>query len=126
MKIGGVHLNRINLLGSAGNEPETELTESGELVTRLFIVTQKRCRSNNGGWEIKTQLHTCVAYGGKSAEYAARIPAGATVFVEGELSYGECEREIEGRTVKWPVAEIVVSSISAIPQRGKAENGVAA
>ena len=104
----------------------TGVSESGGLVTRLSIVTQKRCRSNNGSWEIKTQLHTCVVYGGRSAEYAARIPVGAMVFIEGELSYGECEREIGGLMVKWPVAEIVVSSISAIPQRGKAESGAAA
>ena len=125
MNIGGVHLNRINLLGSAGDKPVTGVSESGGLVTRLSIVTQKR-RSNNGSWEIETQLHTCVVYGGKSAEYAARIPVGAMVFVEGELSYGECEREIGGLTVKWPVAEIVVPSISAIPQRRKAESGAAA
>jgi single stranded DNA-binding protein len=126
MNIGGVHLNRINLLGSAGDKPATGVSEDGELVTRLSISTRKRCRSTSGGWEIRTQLHTCVVYGGKSAEYAARIQAGATVFVEGELSYGECEREIEGVMVKWPVAEIVVSSIAAIPQKGKAESGAAA
>jgi len=126
MNIRGVHLNRITLLGSAGDKPETGVGENGELVTRLSIATQKRCRSESGGWEIRTQLHACVVYGGKSAENAARIPAGATVFVEGELSYGECEREIDGHTFKWPVAEIVVSSISAIPQRGKAESGAAA
>jgi single-strand DNA-binding protein len=126
MNIGGVHLNRINLLGSAEDKPDTGVSENGELVTRLSISTRKRCRSSSGGWEIKTQLHTCVVYGGKSAEYAARIPVGAMVFVEGELSYGECEREIGGLTVKWPVAEIVVPSISAIPQRRKAESGAAA
>jgi len=126
VSISGVHLNRINLLGSAGDKPVTGVSESGGLVTRLSIVTQKRCRSNNGSWEIKTQLHTCVVYGGRSAEYAARIPVGAMVFIEGELSYGECEREIGGLMVKWPVAEIVVSSISAIPQRRKAESGAAA
>jgi single-stranded DNA-binding protein len=126
MSIGRVYLNRINLLGSARDKPETSVAGNGEIVTRLLIGTHKRCRSNGGGWEIKTQLHTCVVYGGKSAEYAARIPVGATVFVEGELSYGECEREIEGLMVKWPVAEIIVSSISAIPQRGKAESGAAA
>ena len=119
-------MNRINLLGSTEDKPDTGVSENGELVTRLSISTRKRCRSTSGGWEIKTQSHTCVVYGGKSAEYAARIPAGTTVFVEGELSYGECEREIGGLTVKWPVAEIVVSSISAIPQRGKAESGAAA
>jgi len=126
VNIGGVHLNRINLLGIAGDKPDTRVSENGELVTRLSISTGKRCRSNSGGWEIKTQLHSCVVYGGKSAEYAARIPAGATVFVEGELSYDECERELDGLTFKWPVAEIIVSSISAIPQRGKAESGAAA
>ena len=126
MNIGEVHLNRITLLGSAGDKPATSVGENGELVTRLSIVTQKRCRSKGGDWEIRTQWHTCVVNGGRSAEYSARISAGATVFVEGELSYGECEREIDGHTFKWPVAEIVVSSISAIPQRGKAESGAAA
>jgi hypothetical protein len=42
------------------------------------------------------------------------------------MRYSEHEREIQGLTVQWPIAEIVVSSISAISRRAKTEAGAAA
>jgi single-strand DNA-binding protein len=104
----------------------TATADNGKLVTRLSIATHKRFRTESGEWETKTQWHACVIYGGKSVDYAAKIPAGALVFVEGEMSYCEHEREIQGLTVQWPIAEIVVSSISAISRRHKTEAGAAA
>jgi single-stranded DNA-binding protein len=66
-----------------------------------------------------------VAVWGDSASYAARIPPGSLVFVEGEMSYREYEREIETPEgpvkVLWPVAEILASSSSVI--QSKVQNG---
>ena len=66
---------------------------------------------------------------GDSAAYASRIQPGSLVFLEGEMSYRDYEREIETPEgpvkVQWPVAEIVVSTISVIHSKS-AEKGEAA
>jgi len=88
------NLNRITILGNTGQAADTATSENGKLVTRLSIATHKRFRTESGEWQMKTEWHDCVIYGGNTADYAAKIPAGALVFVEGEMSYGEHEREI--------------------------------
>jgi single-stranded DNA-binding protein len=71
------------------------------------------------------QWHSVVIHG-LSAEYAAKIESGSLVFVEGEMSYRDYEREIDGIKVQWPVAEVIASSITATQTKEKAERGAAA
>jgi single-strand DNA-binding protein len=116
------NLNRITLLGNAGKEPKTGSTSNGKQVTRLSVATNRRFKDDAGEWKSKVQWHSVVVYG-PSADYAAKIEPGTPVFVEGEMSYREYEREVEGVKIMWPLAEVVVSSITAISSKEKNERG---
>jgi single stranded DNA-binding protein len=124
------NLNRITILGNTGkDQPKTTGTAKGKQVTRLTVATNKRMRdSESGEWTTKAVWHS-VAIWGDSAAYAARIPPGSLVFLEGEMSYRDYERELEKPEgpvkVLWPVAEIVVSTISVIHSKA-AQKGAAA
>ena len=89
-----------------GRDAKTSATQSGRNISRLSIATTKRYKDANDEWQEKTQWHSCVAYG-PTADYAAKIPTGAHVFLEGELTYREYERTIETESgpikVQWPV-----------------------
>ena len=98
-------------------------TTSGKQVTRLSVATNKRFKDEAGEWKSTVQWHNVVY--GASADYAAKIAPGAPVFVEGEMSYREYEREIDGVKVQWPLAEIVVSSITALVTKDKSQRGAA-
>ena len=80
-------------------------------------------------WQEKTQWHTCVAYG-PAAGYAARIPTGAHVFIEGELVHREYDRTVETDSgpvkVQWPLTEVVIDSISLLDRKEKQEKEGAA
>jgi hypothetical protein len=84
----------------------------------------------DGNWQEKTQWHSCVAYAAGTAEYYAKIPTGAHVFLEGELVYREYERTIEiergSVRVPWPVTEIVIDSISVLDKKNQPERKGAA
>ena len=55
--------------------------------------------------------------------YAANLPKGTHVLIEGELTYREYSRTIEAESgpvkVQWPVAEIVVESIKVLDRKRK-------
>ena len=71
---------------------------------------------------LRHQWHDCVLYGA-SAHFAATLPKGSHVLIEGELTYREFERTVESETgaikVQWPVTEIVVESIKTLDRKKK-------
>jgi len=123
------NLNRITLLGNVGSEPKTRSSPAGKQATWLSLATNKRYKDEAGEWKTRPVWHQVAVYG-DSASYAAKIKPGALVFVEGEMTYREYEREIDTAagpvTIQWPVAEIVAFSISAINSDRRDKGGAAA
>ena len=117
-------LNRIILIGFTGQEPKTFATQAGREITRLSVGTTRRYQQDSE-WKEKTQWHDCVLYGG-AAQYAATVPRGAHVLIEGELTYREYSRTIESESgsvnVQWPLTEIVVESIKVLDRKRKETN----
>ena len=113
------NINRITILGNTGkDQPKQSATAAGRQVTRLTVATNKRYKdAASGEWTTEAIWHK-VAVWGASAAYASRIQPGSLIFLEGEITYRDYEREIETPEgpvkVMWPVAEIVVSTISVI------------
>ena len=124
-----MNINRVTLCGYAGKDARTISHPNGRNMTRFSIATSKRYKDSKGERQEKTQLHSCVAYGG-TADYAATIQTGDHVFIEGELAHRECERTIETESgpinVPWPVTEIVIESVSLLDRKDKHETRGAA
>ena len=124
-----MNINRVTLCGYTGKEAKTSATQSGRSLTRLSVATTKRYKDAQDQWQEKTQWHTCVAYG-PAAGYAARIPTGAHVFIEGELVHREYDRTVETDSgpvkVNWPLTEVVIDSISLLDRKEKQEKEGAA
>jgi single-strand DNA-binding protein len=124
-----MNINRITLCGYTGKEVRTAATQNGRNISRLSLATTRRYKDAQQEWQEKTQWHTCVAYGA-TADYIAKIPTGAHVFLEGELTYREYERTVETESgpvkIPWPVTEIVIDSVSVIDRKQKqTERGAA-
>src|SRR4051794_36474018 len=104
-----MYLNRVTLIGFTGQQPKTLATRTGKELTRLSVATTRRFQQDSE-WKEKTQWHDCVLYGA-TAHFAATLPKGSHVLIEGELTYREFERTVESETgaikVQWPVTEIV-------------------
>ena len=80
-------INRVELLGRVGVEPEMKYTQSGTAVTQLRLATDRR--RQNGDSETDWHGITCW---GKTAEVVNQfVGKGDRIFVAGRLSYSSYE-----------------------------------
>ena len=80
-------LNKVQLIGNLGRDPEIRQTSSGAPVATVSIATTERWKDKETG-EIKeaAEWHRVVLYG-RNAELAAEhLSTGSQVYVEGALS----------------------------------------
>jgi single-strand DNA-binding protein len=79
-------INRAQILGRLGQDPDVRFTQSGEAMTTLSIATSLSWKDKQTGEaKEKTEWHHCVCFG-RTAEIARDYLAkGRQVYVEGRL-----------------------------------------
>ena len=79
-------LNRAQIIGRLGQDPDLRDTQSGNMVCTLSIATSLQWRDKTSGEaREKTEWHRCVAFD-KTAEIASKyLTKGRQVYVEGRL-----------------------------------------
>jgi single-strand DNA-binding protein len=79
-------LNRAQIIGRLGQDPDLRYTQSGNMVCTLSIATSLQWRDKTSGEaREKTEWHRCVAFD-KTAEIASKyLTKGRQVYVEGRL-----------------------------------------
>jgi single-strand DNA-binding protein len=78
-------LNRAQLIGRLGRDPEIRYTSDGAPVARLAVATNETWKDNQGVKQERTEWHR-VALFGKVAEIAREhLAKGALVYLEGRL-----------------------------------------
>ncbi|MBF0158222.1 MAG: single-stranded DNA-binding protein [Magnetococcales bacterium] len=83
-------LNKVQLIGNLGAEPEIRYTQAGKPMATLSIATSERWRDQQGNQQERTEWHRVVVFD-KQAEIAQQyMHKGSKVYVEGQL-----------RTRKW-------------------------
>ena len=85
-------INRIELLGRVGIEPEMRYTGNGTAVTRLRLATDRPTK--NG--EVETDWHTIICWGKLGEAVNGYVNKGNRVYVCGRLTYRSYEDD-EGR-----------------------------
>ena len=78
-------LNKAQLIGHLGAEPESKFTTSGNAITNFNIATNESWKDKNGDVQDRTEWHKVVMFG-KMAETAAEfLKKGQLVYVEGRI-----------------------------------------
>lgn len=78
-------LNKCQLIGNLGADPEVRSTSNGSRVATLSVATSRQWNSKSGEKQEKTEWHR-VAFFGKLAEIAGEyLKKGSQVYVEGRL-----------------------------------------
>ena len=109
-------INRVELLGRVGTEPEMRYTQSGTAVTKVRLATDRR--RQNGDTE--TDWHSVVAWG-KTAEVVNQyVGKGDRIFVTGRLSYSSYEGSDGQRRFR---TEIHASEVIFLDSRNGNGNG---
>lgn len=108
------NLNRIELIGHLGKDPETKILPSGHQVTTLKLATSEAYKNKDGSWQQQTEWHTLILWA-KLAEYAAQhFSKGEKIYAEGKLKYREFTTPEQGRK---KVAEIQVDRIFSLEKK---------
>ena len=76
-------INRIELLGRVGVEPEMRHTPSGTTVTRLRLATDRPAKDG----ENETDWHTIICWGKLGEAVNSYVDKGGRVYVLGRITY---------------------------------------
>jgi single-strand DNA-binding protein len=101
-------LNRVQLIGNLGADPELRYQQNGDAIANLSVATKDEWRDKaTGEKREKTEWHRVVVFG-KTAEFLGQYAKkGAQVFVEGKLQTRKWQDQNTGQDRY--ATEIVVS-----------------
>lgn len=113
-------VNKVILVGTCGQDPETRYTPNGNAVTNLSLATSEQRTDKMSGQRVeKTEWHRVVLFG-KVAEIAGEyLQKGSHVYIEGKLQTREWEKD----GIKRYTTEIVVDNNGTIQLLGGKPEG---
>jgi len=119
--MAGKSLNRVQLIGNLGKDPEIKYTPQGTPVAKLTIATNERYKDKGGEWQDRTEWHNVVLWQ-RLAEIAGEyLKKGGKVFVEGRLQTRSWDDKQTGQ--KKYMTEIVANDLILLGGRGEGGGG---
>ena len=99
-------MNKVILLGNLGKNAERRTTQSGKTITTFNIGTSKVWKDSNGEKRESTEWHN-IEYWSASDRLFNCLNKGVKILIEGELKYGEYEKD----GVKHKTTKVVCSNL---------------
>lgn len=90
-------LNRVQLIGHLGKDPETHSTPTGKKVTRFPVAVARRWRTTEGETREATDWFTVEAWSRLGEVCQVYLHKGRLVFIEGRLQTDRYEQQGETR-----------------------------
>lgn len=107
-------LNKVQLIGRTGKDPEVKHLDGGQIVASFSLATTEKFKDKSGETKEKTEWHNCQAWG-KLAEIIEKfLTKGKLIFVEGKIQYREYENK-DGQKVR--TTDIVLSDMKMLEKR---------
>jgi single-strand DNA-binding protein len=76
------YLNRQQIIGNLGRDPEMRYTPSGQAVTQATVAATRRYQQN-GEWTEQTEWFRLVIWGESGERFAEKMHKGDKVYIEG-------------------------------------------
>ena len=107
-------LNKVQLIGHVGRDPEIRYLPSGQAVANFSIATTSKRKNKQTGETIEdTQWHRLTAFERLAEIVGEYVKKGSALYVEGRLKYGEFEKD----GVKHHTTDIVVQELQMLGSR---------
>ena len=101
-------LNKVQLIGNLGKDPELRYTASGTAVASFSVATTERYKDRDGNKKEDTTWHNCVVWRQLAEICGKYLHKGKQVYVEGKIK----TRSYDDRDgVKKYVTEIIVDQM---------------
>ena len=108
-------LNRTELIGRLGHDPELRYTAEGKAIANLSMATTNRSKDPAGGDTIEnTQWHRVVFFGRKAEIAGEYLKKGALAYVDGRL---QSRQWIDAEGEQHTVIEILGDSLTFLERR---------
>jgi single-strand DNA-binding protein len=119
--MAGKSLNRVQLIGNLGKDPEIKYTPQGTPVAKVTIATNERFKDKDGNWQDRTEWHNVTLWQ-RLAEIAGEyLKKGGKVYIEGRLQTRSWDDKTTGQ--KKYMTEIVASDLILLGGRGEGGGG---
>jgi single-strand DNA-binding protein len=91
-------LNRVELIGRLGKDPETRYATSGNAVTSFTVATSESWKDKQTGEKVeKTEWHNVTAFGRLAEVCGQYLQKGALVYVSGKITTEKYEKDGQTR-----------------------------
>ena len=108
-------LNRVQLIGNVGQDPELRFTQSGQGILNMRLATNERFKGKDGEWQDRTEWHTVVVWGKRGEGLNKVVSKGTQLYVEGRLQ----TRSWEDKTgAKRYSTEVVAEKVLLLGSKG--------
>lgn len=114
-------LNKVQLIGHLGGDPEVRFTSAGAQVTTFSLATNRQWQGKDGTLQEETDWHTIVAWEKLAQICGEHLTKGRLVYVEGRLQ----NRSWESEGQKKYKTEVVASDMLILDSRTLAPEEVA-
>jgi single-strand DNA-binding protein len=119
--MAGKSLNKVQLIGNLGKDPEVKYTPQGTPVAKIALATNERFKDKDGNWQDRTEWHNVVLWQ-RLAEIAGEyLKKGGKVYVEGRLQTRSWDDKTSGQ--KKYMTEVVASDLILLGGRGEGGSG---
>lgn len=116
-------LNKVQLIGRIGRNPEMRYTPSGQPVASFSVATDESYTNKEGQKVEKTEWHRIVVWG-KQAEFVGNyLGKGRLIYVEGKL---ETRKWTDKDNVEKYTTEIKAEKVTALDPKPEGQQGAPA
>lgn len=112
-------LNKHQIIGNLGRDPEVRYTQSNICVATLSVATSEKWKDNNGNVQERTEWHRCIAWKGLAEVARKYLKKGSKVYLDGPLQTNTWEDK-EG--VKRYTTEMKVRSMVMLDSKSGQRN----
>ncbi len=102
-------INKVQLTGNLGNNPEIKVFENGNKVARFSIATTEEYKTKTGEKAEDTQWHFISAWGKMAEHVEAELKKGSYVSIEGRLT---TRNYVDKNGVKKYITEVVANDVT--------------
>src|SRR5215212_9754567 len=111
-------LNRVQLIGHLGHDPEVKYTATGTARTTFSVATSQHWKDADGQEQETTEWTRCIAWGALAEFCAQHLAKGSRVYVAGRLHTLRWEDAQTGE--RHARVEIVLDDLILLNRRGGA------
>lgn len=103
-------LNKVQLIGRLGKDPEIRYTQGSEAVVNVSLATSESWKDKNGEKQEKTEWHNLVFYRRLAEVVGEHLKKGSLIYIEGKITTEKYQKDGEDRYA----TKIVVSEMKML------------